>query len=224
MKGCIFYKLRVSLFTSLFSFGSVLLPTSFFNPKVDAQSFERIQYGIATDRDCKLALGENGFTYNLHLDNPVKSGYGYRKENGNVIGFDNFPLSKAFSFVRRTGSGACIYEIFNGKNYKGRSRVIGADLNKRIRLGWRARSVRIIKVNNNDCRIAIGDGGATQTFIGRGVRAYSVNPWSFIRYTSGNCIFRVYNGSNFKGRSVTYGDGIRNRVRVGWRIRSLEIL
>lgn len=92
------------------------------------------------------------------------------------------------------------------------------------------------------CTIVVGGGGNSQTithtFTSSG--SYSVNTssaWDFIRSTSGNCKFTVYNDTNLSGRYVTLGTGLSTRIRAGengirykddggdgtWKIRSIKI-
>ena len=92
------------------------------------------------------------------------------------------------------------------------------------------------------CTIVVGGGGNSQTithtFTASG--SYSINTssaWDFIRSTSGNCKFTVYNDTNLSGRYVTLGTGLSTRIRAGengirykddggdgtWKIRSVKI-
>lgn len=93
------------------------------------------------------------------------------------------------------------------------------------------------------CSIVLGGGGKSQTitqsFSGT-TGSYTVNTssaWDFIRSTSGECQFTIYNDSNQSGRYVTLGTDLSVRIRAGedgirykddgggatWRVRSVKI-
>lgn len=92
------------------------------------------------------------------------------------------------------------------------------------------------------CTIVVGGSGYSQeiTHTFSSQDSYSVNTceaWSFIRSTSGNCRFTVYEQSDLTGRYVTLGTGLQARIRAGengirykdkggpgtWKIRSIKI-
>ena len=92
------------------------------------------------------------------------------------------------------------------------------------------------------CTIVVGGGGHSQeiTHTFSSMDSYSVNTckaWEFIRSTSGNCHFTIYNQSDLVGEHVTLGTGLQARIRAGengirykddggeniWKIRSIKI-
>jgi hypothetical protein len=106
-----------------------------------------------------------------------------------------------------------------------------------------------------ECTIRLGEAGQTFTY-GRSLKEResfyleAVHESSFIRSTTGPCLFTVYNGRNFSGRYVTIGtnlsergkvtmdgisrdariragmDGVKNKDKGGgetWRVRSVHI-
>ena len=93
------------------------------------------------------------------------------------------------------------------------------------------------------CTIVLGGGGKSQTispsFSGTSGN-YTVNTskaWDFVRSTSGDCTFTIYNDANQRGRYVTLGTNLDKRIRAGedgirykddgggatWRVRSVKI-
>ena len=93
------------------------------------------------------------------------------------------------------------------------------------------------------CTIVLGGGGKSQTispsFNGSSGN-YTVNTskaWDFVRSTSGDCTFTIYNDANQRGRYVTLGTNLDKRIRAGedgirykddgggatWRVRSVKI-
>lgn len=93
------------------------------------------------------------------------------------------------------------------------------------------------------CTIVLGGGGKSQTItqsFNSNTGSYSLNTssaWDFIRSTSGECRFTIYNDKNLSGRYVTLGSDLSTRIRAGedgvrykddgggatWRIRSVKI-
>lgn len=85
------------------------------------------------------------------------------------------------------------------------------------------------------CEIVFGRGGASLPISNdRGNNFRNIDgPWDFIRKTSGNCHFEVFNNNSFSGRRVLYGTNVNRRIRIGakgaqdkngWRGRSLRII
>lgn len=86
------------------------------------------------------------------------------------------------------------------------------------------------------CSITVGAGGGSTTYT---ASVASVPAVDFIRQTSGNCRFTVFNRVNFDtaGRFVTLGKDLSGRIRAGidgienkdsgggdtWRIRSIRV-
>lgn len=85
------------------------------------------------------------------------------------------------------------------------------------------------------CTMVIGESGNSWTITGS---SSSVPASSFIRSTSGQCHFRVYNNSGYAGSNVIIGTNLAERIRAGidgvryrddgggdtWRIRSIQFL
>lgn len=135
-----------------------------------------------------------------------------------------------WDFIRKT-YGPCTFNVYNSQ-FKGRNFQYGSDISKRLRVGakggedkggWRARSVIITPRSNRQCSIVLSDGGVSQTFYGIG-KINRISGWSFVRNTQGNsqCSYRLYNGSLYDGR-LSEVRKINNRIRMPWRIRSMEI-
>lgn len=97
-----------------------------------------------------------------------------------------------------------------------------------------------------ECRIVLGDDGASSTIVanlnttgGPVSQSFAnVTASSFVRSTTGPCTFQIYNSGNFTGDQVTLGSGITTRIRAGldgvsrkdsgggetWRVRSVFIV
>ncbi|GEM_PF-3363255 len=142
----------------------------------------------------------------------------------------------SWDFLRST-SGRCHFQInFDDGTYT----MYGSGITDRIRFGnsggndrgsgIRAQgyvpspvSVRLIPVTGS-CGIILGDNGRSQIFWGNpNTKIDGISGWDFIRETWGNCRFTVYNRYQGEGRSYSVNSGVNHRIRVGWRIRSLEM-
>jgi len=177
-----------------------------------------------TPNDCAIVLGGGG------KNSPV-----FRTASEKLF----LNLGGPWNFIRRT-EGPCTFRI---NSYL----AFGSGIKKLIRpdqLGgqgarWDAvfgepinfdkniviRSVEIRKPTSTDCSITLGDEGVRQTFYGPAANLIGlINGWSFVTQTTGPCQFRVYNKSNERGKSMLYHSGINERIRVGWRVRAIEIL
>ena len=73
----------------------------------------------------------------------------------------------------------------------------------------------------NTCTIVLGGGGKSQTIspsFDSSSGSYTVNTskaWDFVRSTSGDCTFTIYNDANQGGRYVTLGTDLDMRIRAG---------
>ncbi|BAY83930.1 hypothetical protein NIES267_34240 [Calothrix parasitica NIES-267] len=85
------------------------------------------------------------------------------------------------------------------------------------------------------CTIIFGRGGASLPISNDRENNFRTidGPWDFIRETSGNCHFEVFNENSFSGRRVLYGTDVSKRIRIGakgaqnkngCRSRSLRII
>jgi hypothetical protein len=138
-----------------------------------------------------------------------------------------------WDFIRST-HGPCTFEVFNDYNLSGKSVVYGTDIDGRIRIGetggqddsgdgWKARSLRIT-YSFDDCRVTLSDNGISQTFVGSsGTTVTNISGWSFVRHSTRCRTFTVYNGSSLNGKHQEFHGDVTERVRVGWRIRSLRL-
>jgi hypothetical protein len=222
-------------------FGFTAIATSiflFWSSEIQAQ--RDVLRETTRPPNCSIIFGESGRNYSI---NPVTGFVSDDQPRANFPTLDRevSPARKdAFSFIRLS-SGRCIFVMYDEVDYGGRVAVYGAvepsEPNDKVRIGaegsggrgegWRASSMRVFAVND-DCSIVLGDGGISQRFYGPGIGRLrdgytSITGWDFIRETSGPCTFTVFNEPGLNGRSRQFTSGIRENIRVGWRIRSVRI-
>ncbi len=148
-----------------------------------------------------------------------------------------------WNFIRKT-YGSCDFTVYNKTGFKGRKVKYGSGIKSKIRVasvatadkgGWKARSVIIKPYKNPSCRITLFGTrkelsfpstiftNITQTFYGPS-RISDISGWSIVKKTVGNkdCLYSLYNKKNHSGR-VSFVKKVDNNLRVGWKIRSIDI-
>ena len=168
-------------------------------------------------------------------------------KNNRVTNVNN--IGGPWSFIRKT-YGPCSFMVYNQKHYQGRHANYGSGLFKNSKVhytqlragsiatsnkgGWKARSVIITPHIKTTCQVTLRDNRKTRTDSGR--REYiqqvfygpsqisDVTGWSVVSKTSGNdnCSYTFYNEKDLSGNRINLGK-VNKPLRVGWRIRSLEI-
>lgn len=151
-------------------------------------------------------------------------------------------------FIQST-KGPCHFQVFNKKNFQGRSVTIGANLNGKIRAGidgitnrsngggetWKIRSIKVIGVKTNYCRIEVEENGRTMTY--GEINAEVIPAVGFIQKTRGACHYTVFDRGNYSGKHVVLGGNLNKKIRAGidgiknkddgggdiWKIRSIKI-
>lgn len=199
-------------------------------------------YSDQVYEECGIKLGGGG------KDSPwfkVKSIHGGKGEK-----FKD--LAGAWSFIRQT-YGPCNFYLYNKKDYKGRKATYGSGIDDRLRVGakggidkdgWKARSLSMSR-RHGTCAIQLledeppGRGKAkkhrTQTFYGPAVLTH-ITGWSKVATITENCSYRVFNKPKMAIRQRTSTEVYKRNhskqvllkklskpMRVGWRIRSIEI-
>ncbi len=147
---------------------------------------------------------------------------------------------KPREFIRST-SGPCVFVIYNGENFHGKSVILGTDLSDRIRSGldgienrnsgggdtWRVRSIFIGLVPDYTCALRIGGNGVRMTYFSTDFDYPEVPAMNRVSLFEGpeNCRVMLFNSTDFQGNSRTispFPDN-GNAYDPGFRVRSLQI-
>ncbi|MFK5947431.1 MAG: ricin-type beta-trefoil lectin domain protein [Methylococcales bacterium] len=150
-----------------------------------------------------------------------------------------------WSFIRET-YGPCDFRMYNKGNYKGKYVHYGSGIVERLRVGaiggsdkdgWKVRSV-VITPRSTQCSIELNESdhefqlrsGSTRIYTHKQVfygpaRISNITGWSSVAAISGdsNCQYKLYNGSTFDRQFINL-EKVSSPYRIGWRIRSIEII
>lgn len=180
--------------------------------------------------ECGIKFGGGG------KDSPWIKSVGNKTTTVNNIG-------GPWSFIRGT-YGPCSFTVFNKDAYQGRHVQYGTDLFGRVRTGakggedkggWKTRSVILHYAKSTSCKIILRAkpkkritdfsgkiiGNLLQTFYGPS-KINDIGRWSYVKETSGNCNFTLYNDVGYSGRFLDVRN-VKKQIQTPWRIRSFEI-